>query len=115
MCLYVTSSCSISYKSLYNEDPLTVLPCIRSSSYCTWLLLPGFGQVRYAGVRTHEHVAGVQRPLQEELLGLGQVDATQWSLGQSVGGDQSQAVHPHLVDTVYRLEDIVLGEVCLDL
>ena len=73
-------------------------------SYSTWLFLPRFGQVGDAGVRTHEHVAGVQRPLQEQLLGLRQVDATQRSLGQSVGGHQSQAVHPHLVDTVYRLE-----------
>lgn len=78
-------------------------------SHSTWLFLPGFGQVGDAGVRTHEHVAGVQRPLQEELLGLRQVDATQGSLGQSVGGHQSQAVHPHLVDTVYRLESRYIG------
>lgn len=69
------------------------------------MFLPRFGQVGDAGVRTHEHVAGVQRPLQEQLLGLRQVDATQRSLGQSVGGHQSQAVHPHLMDAVYRLEN----------
>ncbi|MED6256379.1 hypothetical protein ATANTOWER_024795, partial [Ataeniobius toweri] len=56
------------------------------------------------GVWTHQHVAGMQRPLQEELLGLREVDATQGGLGQSVGGYQSQAVHPHLVDAVYRLK-----------
>lgn len=70
----------------------------------TWLFLTGFGQVGDAGVRTHQHVAGVQRPLQEQLLGLRQVDATQGSLGQSVGRHQSQTIHAHLVNTVYRLE-----------
>lgn len=34
------------------------------------------------------------------------MDATQGSLGQGVGGHQSQAVDPHLVDTVYRLERV---------
>lgn len=60
------------------------LPLQRSatdSAGRTWLFLPGFGQVGDAGMRTHEHVAGMQRPLQEELLGLGQVDATQGRLG----------------------------------
>lgn len=42
-----------------------------SSVDLTWLLLSRFGQVGDAGVRTQQHVAGVQRPLQEELLGLG--------------------------------------------
>lgn len=51
-------------------------------------------------MRTQQHVAGVQRPLQEELLGLGQVDATQWGLGEGVGGHQGQAVDAHLVDPV---------------
>lgn len=46
----------------------------------------------------------MQRPLQKQLLGLGEVDATQGSLWQSVGGHQSQAVHPHLVDAVYGLK-----------
>lgn len=40
-------------------------PCIH-----TWLFLTGFGHVGNAGVRAHEDVAGVQRPLQEELLGV---------------------------------------------
>ena len=40
----------------------------------TWLFLAGFGQVGDASVGAHEDVAGVQRALQEELLGLGQVD-----------------------------------------
>lgn len=72
--------------------------------WSTWLFLPRFGQVGDAGVRTQQHVAGVQRPLQEQLLCLRQVDATQGSLGQSVGGHQGQAVHPHLVDPVDRLQ-----------
>ena len=59
----------------------------------------------------HEHIAGVQRPLQEELLGLRQVDAAQRGLGQGVGGHQGQAVHPHLVDTVYRLDEEELEQV----
>ena len=67
------------------------------------MFLPGLGQVGDAGVRTHEHVAGVQRALQETLLGLGDVDATQGGLGQRIGGHQRQTVHPHLVDTVYGL------------
>lgn len=79
-------------------------PGSSQSPYCTWLFLPGFGQVGDAGVRTHEHIAGVQRPLQEELLGLRQVDATQGSLRKGVGGYQGQAVDPHLVDAVYCLE-----------
>ena len=70
----------------------------------TWLFLPRFWQVGDAGMRTQEHVAGVQRPLQEKLLGLREVDAPQRSLGQSVGGHQSQAVHAHLVNAVYGLQ-----------
>ena len=50
-----------------------------------------------------EDVAGVQVALQEVLLGLTDVDAPQGGLGEGVGGDQSQAVQPHLVDTVDSL------------
>lgn len=75
-----------------------------SCFFRTWLFLSGFGQVGDTGVWTHEYVAWVQRPLQKQLLGLGEVDATQGSLWQRVGGHQSQAVHAHLVDTVYCLE-----------
>ena len=70
----------------------------------TGLFLPGLGQVSDAGVGAHEHVAGVQAALQEALLGLRDVDAPQWGLGQRVGGDQRQTVHSHLVDAVDGLQ-----------
>lgn len=104
-----STKCCPSRKTVAPPPPYTFTPS-HVRSYSTWLFLPGFGQVGDAGVRTHEHVARVQRPLQEELLGLRQVDATQGSLGQSVGGHQSQAVHPHLMDTVYRLESQYVSE-----
>lgn len=69
----------------------------------TWLFLPWFGQIGDAGVGAHEDVAGVQPPLQVQLLDLGQVYAAQRSLGEGVGRDQSQAEHAHSVDTVYGL------------
>ena len=67
----------------------------------TGLFLPGLGD---AGVGAHEHVAGVQEALQEALLGLRDLDAPQRGLGQRVGGDQRQTVHPHLVDAVDGLQ-----------
>lgn len=47
-----------------------------------------------------EDVTGVQVSLQEVLLGLTNVNATQGRLGEGVGWYQSQAVQSHLVDTV---------------
>lgn len=47
----------------------------------TWLFLPWFGHVGHAGVGAHEDVAGVEGALQEVLLGLRHVDATQRRLG----------------------------------
>lgn len=44
---------------------------------CTWLLLARFGQVGDTRVWTHEDVAGVQVSVQEELLGVRDVDAAQ--------------------------------------
>ncbi len=49
-------------RSLFN-------PCIH-----TWLFLTWFWHVGDAGVGAHEDVAGVQRSLQEELLGVGDVN-----------------------------------------
>lgn len=43
----------------------------------TWLLLARFGQVGDTRVWTHEDVAGVQVSVQEELLGVRDVDAAQ--------------------------------------
>lgn len=70
----------------------------------TWLFLAGSGKVGDAGVRTHEHIAGVQQPLQETLLGFRNVNPSERSLGQRVGGNQRQTVHAHLVDAVDGLE-----------
>lgn len=42
----------------------------------------------------------MEPPLQVQLFDLGQVDATQRSLGESVGRDQSQAEHTNPVDAV---------------
>ena len=67
------------------------------------MFLAWFGQVGDAGVGAHEDIAGVQRALQEELLGLGQVDPPQRGLGQGVGRHQRQAVNPHLVNAIYSL------------
>lgn len=47
----------------------------------TWLLLAGLGQVCDTGVGAHQDVAGVQTALQEELLGVGDVDAPQGGFG----------------------------------
>ena len=55
-------------------------------------------------MRAHQHVARVQHPLQEALLGLRNVNPTKRSLGQGVGRNQGQAVHAHLVDAVDGLE-----------
>ena len=70
------------------------------NSALTWLFLARLRQVGDAGMGAQEDVAGVQVALQEVLLGLTDVDATQGRLGGGVGWDQSQAVQPHLVDTV---------------
>lgn len=43
---------------------------IEDSLTHTWLFLPWFGHVGDAGVGAHEDVAGVQRPLKEELLSV---------------------------------------------
>lgn len=72
-------------------------------SVFTWLLLPWLGQVGDAGVRAHEHIAGMQPPLQVQLLDLRQVDPPQWGLGESVGRDERQAEHPYTVDAVNGL------------
>lgn len=66
----------------------------------TRLFLPRLGQVGDAGVGAHEDVAGVQPPLQVQLLDLRQVDAPQRGLGEGVGRDQGQAEHAHPVDAV---------------
>lgn len=70
----------------------------------TWLFLARFGKVGDTGVRAHEHIAGVQQPLQETLLGFRNVNPSERSLGQGVGRNQRQTVHAHLVDAVDRLE-----------
>lgn len=70
---------------------------------CTWLFLAGFGQVGDAGVRAHEHGAGVQSSLQKTLLRLRHMDPTECCFGECVSRNQRQAVHTHLMDTVYRL------------
>lgn len=69
----------------------------------TWLFLPWFGQVGDTCVRTHEDVAGMQGALQETLLSLRYVDATQRSFRKIVGRNKSEAVHPNLVDAVNGL------------
>lgn len=56
-------------------------------------------------MRTHEDVAGMQGALQKALFGLRYVDATQRSFRKCVGRNQSQAVHPNLVDAVDSLEN----------
>lgn len=71
----------------------------------TWLFLPGFGHVGYAGVGAHEDVAGVQVSFQEALLGFTDVDSSQRRLGKCVGRHQSKAVQPHLVDAVDGLRE----------
>lgn len=76
------------------------LPSICSS---TWLFLSGLWQVGHTRVRAHEDVAGVQSAFQEALFGLRYMNAAQWGLGQRVGRNEGQAVHPHLVDAVYGL------------
>lgn len=65
-----------------------------------WLLLPRLGQVGDAGVGAHEHVAGVQPPLQVQLLDLRQVDPPQRRLGEGIGRHQRQAEDAHAVDAV---------------
>lgn len=69
----------------------------------TRLLLARFGQVCDTRVRTHEDVAGVQAAVQEGLLGVRDVDATQGCFRKRVGRDQSQTIQAHLVDAVNGL------------
>lgn len=52
----------------------------------------------------HQDVAGVQVPIQEELLGVGDVDTAEGCFGQGVGRDQSQTVKANLVYAVDCLE-----------
>ena len=66
--------------------------------------LPWLGQVGDAGVRAHEDVDGVQRPLKEPLLCLRQVDAAQRRLGQVVVGDEGEAEEADGVDRVDGLQ-----------
>lgn len=75
-------------------------PACGRDARLTWLLLARSGKVGDAGVRAHQHTARVQRPLQKALLGFGDVNPAEGSLGQAVGGNQGQAVHAHLVDAV---------------
>lgn len=70
----------------------------------TGLLLARFRQVCDARVRTHEDVAGVQAAVQEGLLGVRDVDATQGCFRERVGGDQGQTIQAHLVDAVNGLK-----------
>lgn len=74
--------------------------CSRRCGGSTWLLLPGLGHVGHAGVGAHEDVAGVQVSFQEALLGVTDVDSSQWRLGKRVGRHEGEAVQPHLVDAV---------------
>lgn len=57
----------------------------------------------------------MQGALQEELLCFRQVDPTEWSFGEGVRRDQSQAVNPDLMYAVNRLqgrgEGTTLGQV----
>lgn len=46
----------------------------------------------------------MQGALQEELLCFRQVDPTEWSFGEGVRWDQSQAVNPDLMYAVNRLQ-----------
>lgn len=55
-------------------------------------------------MRTHEDVAGVQAAIQEGLLGVRDVNATQGCFRERVGRDQGQTVQAHLVDAVNGLE-----------
>lgn len=55
-------------------------------------------------MRTHEDVAGVQAAIQEGLLGVRDVDATQGCFRERVGGDQGQTIQAHLVDAVNGLK-----------
>lgn len=70
----------------------------------TWLLLARFGKVGDTGVRAHQHIARVQRPLQKALLGFRDVNPAERSLRQGVGRDQGQTVDAHLVDAINGLE-----------
>lgn len=66
----------------------------------TWLFLSWFGHVGHTGVGAHEDITWVQISFQKVLLGLTDVDSSEWRLGQGVGWDQCQAVEADLVDTV---------------
>ena len=64
------------------------------------MMLPGFGQVGDAGVRTHQNVGRVEAAFQELLLRLVQVDAAQWRLwhtSQNTVHNRSSAVEQNTV------------------
>lgn len=70
----------------------------------TRLLLARFRQVCDARVWTHEDVAGVQAAVQEGLLGVRDVDATQRRFRERVGRNQGETIQAHLVDAVDSLK-----------